>query len=138
MGPKPDINLTPMIDITLVILIILMVAIPVELSRMSVRVPGPKPTDPPPPPDDPQLVLAVYEDGSLALNREALAWDALQTELERQLRPREDKLVFVDADGDAPFERVVEAVDLAREAGGRVGLPRMKETGPLPVRPDGG
>ena len=128
---EPEINLTPMIDITLVVLIILMVTIPMELQRIQVRVPGPVPPVDPSPPDEPQLVLAVYADGSLALNREALSWEEVENELERHLHPREDKLVFVDAHGDVAFEHVVDAVDLAREAGGRVGLPRMKEGGPL-------
>ena len=128
-GPTPDINLTPMIDVTLVILIILMVSIPIELQRIAVQVPAPPVETAPPPPDEDQLVFAVYADGSTALNRETI-----ETELERRLRPRENKVVFIDAHGDVPFEHIVDAVDLARGAGGRIGLPRMKEAGPLPPR----
>ena len=134
MGPRPDINLTPMIDIVLVLLIILMVSIPIELQRMEVRVPAPPPEEQPPPPEQTQLVVAVYADGTTALNREAMGLDAIAEELERQLRPREDKVVFVDAHGDVPFEVVVETVDLARDAGARIGLPRMKPDGPRQPR----
>ena len=133
-GPTPDINLTPMIDVTLVILIILMVSIPIELQRIAVQVPAPPVETAPPPPDEEQLVFAVYADGSTALNRKTMDRETIETELERRLRPRENKVVFIDAHGDVPFEHIVDAVDLARGAGGRIGLPRMKEAGPLPPR----
>jgi len=133
-GPTPEINLTPMIDVTLVILIILMVSVPIELQRISVRVPAPPVDIVPPPPDEEQLVFAVYADGSTALNRTLMDLDSLEAELVRRLRPRENKVVFIDVHGDVAFEHVVDAVDLASGAGGRIGLPRMKESGPLPPR----
>lgn len=133
---RPDINLTPLIDITLVILIILMVGIPAELGRIPVKVPSPDPPEQLPEPDEPQLVLALYEDGRMALNREPLGPQEAWVRLADALRGRDDKLVFVDAHGKVGFGELVDAVDLAREAGAmRVGLARLKPDGPLPARP---
>lgn len=129
-----EINMTPLIDIVLVVLIIMMVSIPVELEQMGVKVPGPKLDDPPPPPPDApeQLVIAVYEDNTLALNRRLMAREKMQYEVTRRLVPLEKKNVFIDAHLDVPFSMVVEMMDLAREAGAeKVGLAKVKEDGPL-------
>lgn len=131
----PEINLAPLIDITLVVLIILMVGIPIEIERLSVRVPDPTVDVPPIPPDTPQLVVAVYADGSFALNREGLDVTLLRDRLASELGPRDDKTVFVDAHGSVAYGVLVDAVDVAREAGAaRVGLARLKPTGPLSPR----
>ncbi len=132
--PVADMNLTPLIDIVLVVLIIMMVNIPIQIEEMNLKVPGPKPDNPPPPPKDPpeQLVIALYENGDIALNRKLMKEDVLQYEIGRRLRPMAKKIVFVDADPDVEYGRVVDMVDLARAAGAAtVGLARLKDDGPL-------
>ncbi len=132
-GTMSEINMTPLIDIVLVVLIIMMVNIPIQIEEMGVKLPGP-PTDQPPP-DQPveQLVVALYADDKVALNRKVMAEDKMLYELGRRLRPMAKKNVFVDADATVLYGRVVDMVDLAREAGAeRVGLARMKDAGPLP------
>lgn len=132
--PVADMNLTPLIDIVLVVLIIMMVNIPIQIEEMGVKVPGPKPDQPPPPPVDPpeQLVIALYEDGDMALNRKLMQEDKMLFEIGRRLRPMSPKRVFIDAHGKVPYGRVVDMVDLAREAGAAtVGLARLKDGGPL-------
>lgn len=130
-GGIKDINMTPLIDIVLVVLIIMMVNIPIQVEEMGIKLPS---TEPPPPssqdkPD--QLVVALYEDGSLALNRRAMTEEILFSEVTRRLRPMAKKRVFVDAFPTTPYGRVVDMVDLAREAGAaEVGLARLKEDGP--------
>lgn len=143
-----EINMTPLIDIVLVVLIIMMVSIPVELEQMGVKVPGPKLDDPPPPPPDApeQLVISVYDadvspgrcPGSqeicYGLNRRGMARDKMLYEVTRRLVPLEKKNVFIDADLGVPFATVVNMMDLAREAGAeKVGLAKVKEEGPLTV-----
>lgn len=135
-GPVADMNLTPLIDIVLVVLIIMMVNIPIQIEEMNIKTPGPVPeTPPPPPPEDvEQLVIALYGSGDLALNRELMKEGQMIYEITRRLRPMAKKRVFIDADGTVPYGRVVDMVDLAREAGAAtVGLARMKDAGPLPA-----
>lgn len=130
-----EINMTPLIDIVLVVLIIMMVSIPVELEQMGVKVPGPDTGLPPPPPpvDAPeQLVISVYDDSTLALNRRLMASEKMLYEVTRRLVPLEKKNVFIDAHLDVPFSTVVDMMDLARAAGAeKVGLAKVKDGGPL-------
>lgn len=130
-GSISDINMTPLIDIVLVVLIIMMVNIPIQIEEMGIKIPGN--TEAPPrdePPKD-QLVIAVYEDGKLALNRRLMTENVLLYELTRRLRPMQKKRVFVDGHPMVGYAAVVDMVDLAREAGAaKVGLARLKEEGP--------
>lgn len=141
-GAFNDINMTPLIDIVLVVLIIMMVNIPIQIEEMGLKVPGP-PLVPPPPPcveNCEQLVLALYDDGRLALNREVMSEQNALYEMTRRLRSMAKKDVFIDASYKVPYGKVVESVDLAREAGAaNVGLAKMKDTGPLePTRVSAG
>jgi biopolymer transport protein ExbD len=131
-GAIGAINMTPLIDIVLVVLIIMMVNIPIQIEEMGVKLPGQQTTTTPPPSDAEQLVVALYEDDKVALNRKVMAEDKMLYELGRRLRPMTKKNVFIDAAATVPYGRVVDMVDLAREAGAeRVGLARMKDEGPL-------
>ncbi|MCB9682770.1 MAG: biopolymer transporter ExbD [Alphaproteobacteria bacterium] len=132
-GAFSDINMTPLIDIVLVVLIIMMVNIPVQVEQMGVKLPSTEP--PPPTPPDPveQLVVAMYADGTIALNRKLMPEDILFAEVSRRLRPMTKKVVFIDADASINFGVVIDMVDVAKEAGAeKVSFSKMKETGPLP------
>ena len=96
-GGFDDINMTPLIDIVLVVLIIMMVNIPISVEEMGVKLPGRQdaPRVDQPPAD--QLVIAVYEDGDLALNRKIMQEESLFYEITRRLRPMAKKNVFIDA-----------------------------------------
>ena len=146
-GIMAEMNLPPLIDIVLVVLIIMMVNMPVEVQRMGAKLPNP---DPPPPPTDPsdveQLAVALYEDGTLALNRRVMAESTLAYQLGMRLRPMDEKKVFIDAHSEVPYARVVDMMDIIQTAGGgvmdnddgsqslpvRIGFARMKADGPLP------
>jgi|1048.fasta_scaffold25212_3 biopolymer transport protein ExbD len=130
-----EINVTPLIDVVLVLLIIFMVMTPKKIQNMASNLP-PEDTEepPPPPPDKPpdQLMLAVYADGTTALNLEPYTSDdALRDILERRLAAKDKKTVFVDAHPDAPYGRVVSVMDLARDAGAeKIGFADLKDEGP--------
>jgi biopolymer transport protein ExbD len=132
-GGMSEINMTPLIDIVLVVLIIMMVNIPIQVEEMGLKLPNPHQEPPPvdqPPPD--QLMIAIYSDGTLALNRRLMTEQVLFYEVTRRLRPMDPKNVFIDAAPDVPYGRVVDMMDLSREAGAaKVGLTKMKDTGPL-------
>lgn len=133
-GAFNDLNLTPLIDVVLVVLIIMMVSMPIQVQEMGVKVPDPTPDEPPPPPPDEipdQLVIALYADGKLALNRKLMTKERLTFELNRRLRSMAKKNVFIDADVTVPFEMVVDYVELARSANAeKVGLAKIKANGP--------
>src|SRR5688572_9005442 len=133
-GAMSEINMTPLIDIVLVVLIIMMVNIPIQIEEMGLKLPSNITPPEPPPPDSDQLVIALYEDGQLALNRTAMSPDEMLYELGRRLRPMAKKNVFVDAHTKVPWGAVVDMVDLAREAGAaNVGLAKLKIEGPAPI-----
>jgi biopolymer transport protein ExbD len=132
-GAMGELNLTPLIDIVLVVLIIMMVNIPIAVNEMGVKLPDPNPSDTPPPDNDKieQLVIAVYKDEVLALNRMKMTEPHMFEQVTRRLRPLEKKNVFIDAHPKVRYGLVVDMMDLAREAGAeRVSLARMKEDGP--------
>jgi len=137
MGTKSsftEINMTPLIDIVLVVLIIMMVNIPIQVNEMGVKLPT-KTERPPPDAQKPQqLVVALYEDETLALNRKLISEERLYQELTRRLRNMEKKNVFVDAHPAVNYGLVVDMVDMSREAGAaKVGFAKLKESGPAPA-----
>lgn len=132
-GSMSEINLTPLIDILLVVMIIMMVAIPVQIEEMTVKLPSQTKVETKTDVPVEQLVIAVYDDNTLALNRRTMTQDVLFYEVTRRLRPMDKKNVFIDAAPSISYGQVVDMMDLAREAGAsRVGLARLKDEGPLP------
>ena len=124
---QSEINVTPLIDIVLVLLIIFMVLTPIMIYEMSVNLPDKTETVEQDDVPKDQLLLAVCEDGSIALNRKAYEMEALRIDLQKRLRSKAKKVVFVDAHPDAGYERVVSVLDLARDAGAeRLGLASLK------------
>lgn len=151
-GGFDDINMTPLIDIVLVVLIIMMVNIPVQVNKLGVKLPSnATTTTTPPPPNAEQLAIALYEDGRIALNRRVLVEDSsvlldssaeasskdsalfpLFEQVSRRLVSSSKKNVFIDAHPNVNFGVVIDIVDLAREAGAaNVGFAKLKEDGPL-------
>ncbi|AUX23470.1 biopolymer transporter ExbD [Sorangium cellulosum] len=115
-----DINVTPLVDVVLVLLIIFMVVTPLLEKDIGVRVPDTEQVreDTPPPPD--QLVVRVSAQGEVQLNDERVERAELAAKLrpilERQRRP-EDRIVFIVADDGAVYGTVVEVLDSAKAAG---------------------
>lgn len=127
-GGFSDINVTPLIDVVLVVLIIFMVITPQTIDEMAVNLP--KKTETIKLNDAPvdQLVLSVCEDGGFALNANVMPMDALRDQLRRRLAATTDKVVFVDAHPEAPYDKVVELMDAARAVGAqRVGVAKLKD-----------
>lgn len=133
-GAFADINMTPLIDIVLVVLIIMMVNIPIQIEEMGIKLPSNLEVQPKDEPPADQLVVAIYEDGTVALNRRLMNEEVMFYEVTRRLRPLTEKAVFIDAFPTTPYGRVVDMMDMAREAGAeKVALARLKPSGPAPA-----
>ncbi|MCP4809695.1 MAG: biopolymer transporter ExbD [Proteobacteria bacterium] len=130
-GANSDINVTPLIDVVLVLLIIFMVLTPRTIEEITASLPSKTETKKKQDDKNDQLLVAVYEDGSAALNLKKMDDRELWDQLRKRLRAKEKKVVFVDAHPNLEFGRVVSMMDLAKDAGAdRVGLARIKDEGP--------
>jgi biopolymer transport protein ExbD len=114
---RGDINVTPLVDVVLVLLIIFMVLTPSTLKHLTASVP--KKSDEPPPPaaTDTAIVVEYGPNRELSINGEPFAVEALGDKLAERLRGSRQKVVFFKADDDVPYGEVVRLMDVARGVG---------------------
>jgi len=119
-----DINITPLIDVMLVLLIIFMLVTPTALKGVDIALPKDNKDQAPPPKRDDVLVMEISESGSVSLNKQPMAsMEDLDQKLKDVFQTRNDKTLFVRGDSKSLYGKVVEAMDIARGAGvERVGI----------------
>ena len=110
-----EINVTPMVDVMLVLLIIFMVAAPLATVDIAVNLPA-STADPQPRPDKP-VFLTVRRDLTLAIGEQAVSRDALAISLSAVTMGDRDTRIFLRADKDVPYGALMDVMNLMRRAG---------------------
>jgi len=127
-GEMHEINVTPFIDVMLVLLIIFMVAAP--LATVDVRVNLPASTSAPQPRPEKPVYLSIKADNQLYIGNDAVTEDSLVDELIKQTEGKKDTTIFFQADKSVNYEMLMSVMDKLRSAGYlKIGLMGMESAG---------
>ncbi len=116
-GLENDINVTPMIDVLLVLLIIFMAALPTMRKAIDVQLPDPNPTVQPANAKSDQIILSVNPGGKFLINTEEQTKATLGPRLKELYTGRPDKVIFVKGSPDVKYGDIIEAMDIVRGSG---------------------
>jgi biopolymer transport protein TolR len=122
-GAVAEMNVVPLIDILLVLLIIFMVITPLTPKGLDTLVPQPNPNKEEPKQMENTIVVQVLNGDKLKINNEDASWNGLGTRIEEIFKDRANKTVFIKGDDDVEFASVARAIDILRSSGiDKVGL----------------
>ena len=116
-GLENEPNVTPMIDVLLVLLITFMVMLPTMRKAIDVQLPDPNPSVQPANAKSDQIVLSVNADGTFLINTEQQTKATLPARLKAIYTDRPEKVIFVKGDPDAKYGDIIDAMDIVRGAG---------------------
>jgi len=115
-GLRSEINVTPLVDVVLVLLIIFMIVVPLAQMGYNVNTP-PEVKTAVVVPDQSQLIVRLDASGQIFINKEPVGTAQFPTRIADVIRNRENKIVFFAADGDLLYDRVAQVVDMMHENG---------------------
>jgi len=135
-GVKHDINITPYIDILLVLLIIFMVAAPIQQHDEEIRVPKPAPPTQPKDVKPDMIVIDVETDHTIRINSQPVALENLGPMLFEIYKRRANKNLFIRGDAGLPYGEVFKVLDIAKRSGAAdIALLDKGENSSPPVTP---
>jgi biopolymer transport protein ExbD/biopolymer transport protein TolR len=114
----PQMNVTPLVDVVLVLLIIFMVVTPLLSKQFWLQLPKQEQSAQPPS-ENKSVVLSVKKDGAIEINGAPVAKTELREKITRFMAARTEKVVYFDAADDAPYAVTVDAMDVARQGGAK-------------------
>jgi biopolymer transport protein ExbD len=116
-GPKSDINITPLVDVVLVLLIIFMVITPLLQMGYEVQVPPKVEGRIAPTATENQVIVRLDHEGNSFINKARIPKNEFPGKLREILAGRSQKVVFFAADGELPYDQVADFMDLCRDNG---------------------
>ena len=116
---KSDINVTPLVDVVLVLLIIFMVITPVVQMGYLVKVPPKAPANLPPSAVQDQIILRLVSGGRVMINKEEMDMAQFPNRVRELLRGNTSKMVFFSGARDVDYETTMQFLDVARAAGAK-------------------
>lgn len=118
-GVRSDINITPLVDVVLVLLIIFMVATPMLIKDLDLTVPEKADVQVVTPTTASQVVVSISKEGQVQINREPIVESQFAEKIHDLMTGRSEKLVFWDVDDDANYGDAIHLMDVARGAGAK-------------------
>jgi biopolymer transport protein TolR len=118
-GMNSDINITPFIDVLLVLLVIFMITQPMLRKVLEIQVPKEEQSQATTQPST-NIVIEIKPDGSLAINTQPVDRASLNARFHEIYDVRPDKLLFIKVDNARPYKDVIDVIDIARGAGVKV------------------
>ena len=116
---RSDINITPLVDVVLVLLIIFMVATPMLIKDLDLAVPEKSDVQVATPTTANQVVVSITKEGQVQINREPIVEAQFGEKIHDLMTVRSEKLVFFDVDDDANYCDAIHLMDVARGAGAK-------------------